>query len=153
MSLLFNVLSIFVTAFFPRSKCLFNFMATASICSDFGTQENKTCHSFHPFSFYLPWSDGPRCHDLSFFFFNVEFQASFFTVLFHPHHQDKPVVPEGAAGFHGAALEPGSCVILACLHALSLLQFPCCCRCCIFHSAPTLSSCMIWPGKGKPLAP
>ena len=35
------------------------------------------------FPIYLPWSDGIRCHDLS--FLNAEFQASFFTLLFHLH--------------------------------------------------------------------
>ena len=33
--------------------------------------QNKICHCFHIFSFYLPWSDGTRFHDLS--FLNVEF--------------------------------------------------------------------------------
>ena len=41
-------------------------MAAVTICSDFGAQENKVCHCFHCFSIYLPWSDGTRCHDLSF---------------------------------------------------------------------------------------
>ena len=45
MSLLFNMLSRFVIAFLPRSKCL-NFMAAVTICSDFGAQENKVCHCF-----------------------------------------------------------------------------------------------------------
>ena len=40
MSLLFNMLSWFVIAFLPRSKCL-NFMAAVTICSDFGAQKNK----------------------------------------------------------------------------------------------------------------
>ena len=35
MSLLFNMLSRFVIAFLPRSKCL-NFMAAVTICSGFG---------------------------------------------------------------------------------------------------------------------
>ena len=35
ISLLFNMLSKFVIAFLPRSKCLFNFMAAVTICSDF----------------------------------------------------------------------------------------------------------------------
>ena len=70
ISLLFNMLSRFVIAFLPRSKHL-NFMATVTICSDFGAQENKVCHCFHWFPIYLPWSDGTRCHDLS--FLNVEF--------------------------------------------------------------------------------
>ena len=38
MSLLFNILSRFVIAFLPRSKCL-NFMAAVTTCSDFGAQE------------------------------------------------------------------------------------------------------------------
>ena len=40
MSLHFNMLSGFVIAFLPRSKCL-NFVAAVTISSDFGTQENK----------------------------------------------------------------------------------------------------------------
>ena len=46
MSLLFNMLSRFVVAFLPRSKCL-NFMAAVTVHSDFGAQEKKICHSFH----------------------------------------------------------------------------------------------------------
>ena len=37
-------LSRFVIAFLPRSKHLFNFMATVNICSDFGAQEKKVYH-------------------------------------------------------------------------------------------------------------
>ena len=44
----------------------FNFVAGATICSDFGPQENKVCHFFYCFLIYLPWSDGTGCHDLSF---------------------------------------------------------------------------------------
>ena len=36
-----------------------------------GAQKNKFCHCFHCFPIHLPWSDGTRCHDLS--FLNVEF--------------------------------------------------------------------------------
>ena len=50
MSLLFNMLSRFVVAFLPRSKCL-NFMAAVTVHSDFGAQENKLCHCFYFFSF------------------------------------------------------------------------------------------------------
>ena len=71
MSLLFNMLSRLVITSLPRSKHLLNFMAAVTICSDFGAQENKVCHCFHCFPIYLPWSDGTRCHDLS--FWNVEF--------------------------------------------------------------------------------
>ena len=77
--LLFNTLSRFVIAFLPRSKLFFffflNFMALATICSDFGARENKICHCFHFFPIYLPWSDGSGWHDLG--FLNVDFKASF----------------------------------------------------------------------------
>ena len=60
-------------------------MAAVNICSDLGAQENKVSHCFHYFPIYLPWSDGTRCHDLS--FLNVEFYDSFFTLLFHFHQE------------------------------------------------------------------
>ena len=77
ISLLFNIMSRLVITFLPRSVFFFfqgvsfNFMAAVTICSDFGAQENKVCHCLHCFSIYLPWSDGTRCHALS--FLNVEF--------------------------------------------------------------------------------
>ena len=64
----------------------FSFMGAVTVLSDFGAQENKICPCFHFLPFYLPGSDGTGCHDLS--FVNVEFQASFFTLLFHPHQDD-----------------------------------------------------------------
>ena len=69
-SLLFNMLSRLVITFLPRSKHLFNFMASMTIYSDFGDQKNKVCHCFHCFSIYLPLSDETGFHDLS--FLNVE---------------------------------------------------------------------------------
>ena len=56
MCLLFNMLSRFVIYFLPWSKSL-NLMAAVTVHSDFGTQENKICHCFHFFPFYLPRSD------------------------------------------------------------------------------------------------
>ena len=70
MSLLFHMLSRLVIAFLPSSKRL-NFMAAVTIYNDFGVPQNKVCHCFHCFPIYFPWSDGARCHDLS--FLNVEF--------------------------------------------------------------------------------
>ena len=55
-------------------------MASVTVYSDFGAQENKICDCFHIFPFYLPWSDGTRCHDLS--FFNVEFKPAFWLSSF-----------------------------------------------------------------------
>ena len=60
----------------------FNFLAAVTVHTDFGAQENKICHWFYLFPFYLPRSDGTRYYDLS--FLSVEFQASFFTFHFHP---------------------------------------------------------------------
>ena len=45
MSLLFNMLSKFVIAFLPRSKCL-NFMTAVTICSDFWAPQSKVSHCF-----------------------------------------------------------------------------------------------------------
>ena len=83
MSLLFNMLSRFAIVFLSRSKCLLISWLQFTVRSDFGAQENKVCHCFHFLPLYLPWSDGTKCHDLS--FFHVEFQASFFALLFQPH--------------------------------------------------------------------
>ena len=46
-------------------------MAAVTVCSNFGAQGNKICHWFKCLPFYLPLSDGTKCHDLSclFFFF------------------------------------------------------------------------------------
>ena len=48
----------------------FDFMIAITICSDFGAQKNKVSYHYHCFLICLPWSDGTRCHDLS--FLNVE---------------------------------------------------------------------------------
>ena len=57
-------------------------MAAVTIWSDFGAQENKIYHCFHFSLFDLSWSVRTSCHNLS--FFNIEFQANFFTLLFSP---------------------------------------------------------------------
>ena len=71
MSLLLNMLSRLVIAFFPRSKHLLISWLHSPSAVIFGAQENKICHCFQFFHFCLPWSDGTRCHDLR--FLNVEF--------------------------------------------------------------------------------
>ena len=42
--------------------------------------QNKVWHCFHCLPIYLPWSDGTRCHGLS--FLNVEFKPTLFTFFF-----------------------------------------------------------------------
>ena len=54
MSLLFNTLSRFVTAFLQRSKHLLISWLAFTVHSDFGVQENKIFHCFHCFLIYLP---------------------------------------------------------------------------------------------------
>ena len=73
MSLVFNILSSFVIDFLPRRKhLLISWLKSLStvICTDFAPK-NKFSHCFHCLPIYLPWSNGTRCHDLS--FLNVEF--------------------------------------------------------------------------------
>ena len=54
-------------------------MTAITICSDFGTPKNKVCHCFHCLPIYSSWSDGTKCHDLS--FLNVEFKPTFHSPL------------------------------------------------------------------------
>ena len=66
MSLLFNMLSRFVIAFLPRSKRLFISWLQSPSAVILEHPPNKVCQCFHYFPIYLLWSDGTRCHDLSF---------------------------------------------------------------------------------------
>ena len=70
MSLLYNMMARFVIAFLPRSKCLL--ISWLQLVSTLILEPRKiksvTTSNFSPF--YLPWSDGTRCHDLR--FLNVE---------------------------------------------------------------------------------
>ena len=87
MSLLLNVLSRFVIALFPRSEHLLTSWLQSPSAVILESKERKICHCFYFFLFYLPWSYGTRCHDLSFlfwgccccffFFFNVELKPAF----------------------------------------------------------------------------
>ena len=81
MSLLFNMLSRFVIALLPRSKHL-NFIAVVTIYSDFGAPPKKICHCFHFFPFYLPWSNGTRCHDWVFWMLSFKPTFSLSTFIF-----------------------------------------------------------------------
>ena len=64
MSLHFNMLSRLVITSLPRSKpLLISWLQSPSTVI---WKPKKVCHCFHYFPIYLPWSDGTRCHDLSF---------------------------------------------------------------------------------------
>ena len=75
MSLLFNLLSRLVITFLPRSKRLLISWLQSPFAVILQPPKNKVCHCFHCFPIYLPWSDGTRCHDLS--FLNIELEANF----------------------------------------------------------------------------
>ena len=81
MPLLFNMLSGFVIAFFPRGMLSFNFMVAVIIHSDFGAQENKICHCFHFPSYYVPWSDGIMILSFLMLSFKPAFSFFFFTLI------------------------------------------------------------------------
>ena len=67
MSLLFNMLSRLVITFLPKSKRLLISWLQSPSEMILEPQKSKVWHCF---TIYLPWSDGTRCHDLS--FLNVE---------------------------------------------------------------------------------
>ena len=69
MSLLFNMLSRLVITFLPGSKrLLISWLQSPSAV--ILEPKKIVWHCFHYFPIYFPWSDGTRCHDLS--FLNVE---------------------------------------------------------------------------------
>ena len=80
--LLFSMLSRFVIAFLPKSKCLLISWLHHHL-QWFWSPQNKACHYFHYFPIYFPWSDGTRCHDLSFLMlsFKPTFSLSSFTFI------------------------------------------------------------------------
>ena len=70
MSLLFNMLSRLVIAFLPRSNhLLISWLQSPSAV--ILEPKKIVSHCFYCLPIYFPWSDGTRCHDLS--FLNVEF--------------------------------------------------------------------------------
>ena len=70
MSLLLNMLSRLVTTFLPRSKRFLISWLQSPSAVILEPPQNKVWHCFYCFPIYLPWSNGTRCHDLS--FLNVE---------------------------------------------------------------------------------
>ena len=67
MSLLLNMISRLVITFLPRSKrLLISWLQSPPAVMLEPLQKIKVRHCFHCFPIYFPWSDGTRCHDLSF---------------------------------------------------------------------------------------
>ena len=71
MSLLFNMLSMLVITFLPKSKCLLISWLWSPSAVILEPKKEKVYHYFHCFPIYLPWSDDTICHDLH--FLNVDF--------------------------------------------------------------------------------
>ena len=68
MSLLFNMLSRLVITFLPRSKHLLISWLQSPSAVILEPKKHKVWHCFQCFPIYFPWSDGTRCHDLSFLY-------------------------------------------------------------------------------------
>ena len=72
MTLLFNMSSRLVITVFPWSMhLLISWLHSPSAVILEPKKKKKASHCFHCFPIYFPWSDGTRCHDLS--FLNVEY--------------------------------------------------------------------------------
>ena len=81
MSLLFNIMSRFVTAFLPRSEHLLISwlqLPTAVILEP----KKIVCHCFHCFPIYILWSDRTGCHDLSFWMLSFKPYWYYYSVIF-----------------------------------------------------------------------
>ena len=76
MFLLLNMLLRLLIAFLPRSKSLLISWLQSPSAVILEHPPNKVCHCFQCFPIYLLWSDGARCHDLSFW------NADFFSFIF-----------------------------------------------------------------------
>jgi len=85
LSLLFNKLSRLVLAFLPRSKRLLISWLQSPSAVILEPKKKKPVTVFCCLPICLPWSDWTGCHDLR--SLNVEFQASFFTLLFHLYQE------------------------------------------------------------------
>ena len=80
MSLLFNMPSRLIITFLPRSKCLLISWLQSPSAVILEPRKIKSAN-FHCFPIYLPWSDGTRCHDLSFLNVKPTFSLSSFTSI------------------------------------------------------------------------
>ena len=79
---LFNMLPRLVITFLPRRKhLLISWLQPPSAV--ILEPPKIISHCFHYFPIYLPWSDGTRCHDLSFFEYWVLSQLSHFHLSPH----------------------------------------------------------------------
>ena len=83
ISLLFNMLSMFVIAFLPRSKCLLISWLHSPSALILKPKKIKSAIVYIFLPFYSPWNDGTWSYDLSFWMlsFKPAFSLSPFTFL------------------------------------------------------------------------
>ena len=85
----------------------FNFIAAVTICSDFGTSQNKVYHCFHCFPTFLQWSDGNGCHDFSFLNVELSVQLSHSvmcnSLLPHGLQHARPPCPSPTPGVYSSS--------------------------------------------------
>ena len=81
-SLLFNMLSSYVTAFLPRNKCLFISweQSPSAVILELRKIKSITTSNISPSIFHEVMEPDAMI-------LKAEFQASFFTLLFHPHQE------------------------------------------------------------------
>ena len=111
-------------------------MAAVTMCSDFGTQENKVCYCCHCFPIYLPWSDGTGCHDL--YFLNVVFFFSSMVTAQSFIRQTKDSIPSRRDGTPTPKERPQSILassFYTCVSSSHPLEF-----------APCK---LVWPRRGR----
>ena len=83
MSLFLKMMSRLIIDFLPRSKHLLLSLLQSPSAVILEPPKKKICYCFHCFPICLPWSDGTRCHDLSFWMlsFKPAFSLSSFTFI------------------------------------------------------------------------
>ena len=69
----FNIPPRFFIAFLPTSNRLLISWLQSLSTVNLEPKKTKSVNASTFLTFYSPWSDGTRCHDLIFFFFNIEF--------------------------------------------------------------------------------
>ena len=90
----------FLIDFLPKRKHLSIswLQSPSAVIVEFKKIKSVTASTFS--AFYLPSTDGTKCHDLS--FLNAEFQANFFTFLFHLYQATFLGFPGSSAGKESA---------------------------------------------------
>ena len=63
----FSIYWLGLSSFSCQEATVFWFHGCSHHMQWFSSPRERICHYFHLFPFYLPWSNGAECHDLSFF--------------------------------------------------------------------------------------